>query len=112
MVQRLLWGGDVAYFFHVSGRTRSRHPAEWKRCCAQAVRTVWWIWKTCWGGSGLTLYCKPVFPPDLFRQVAVTAAVQVSDTFLDEARGFGRYSGARSASNSSLKKVKKMLAHL
>lgn len=79
----------MAYFFHVSGWTRSRHPAEWKRCCAQAVRTVWWIWKTCWGGSGLTLYCKPVFPPDLFRQVAVAAAVQVSDTFLDEARGLG-----------------------
>ena len=89
MVQRLLWGGDVAYFFHVSGWTRSRHPAEWKRCCAQAVRTVWWIWKTCWGGSGLTLYCKPVFPPDLFREVEITAAVQVSDTFLDEARGLG-----------------------
>ena len=31
----------------------------------------------------------PVFPPDFFRQVAVTAAVQVSDTFLDEARGLG-----------------------
>lgn len=28
-----------------------------------------------------------IFPPDLFRKVAVAAAVQASDTFLDEVRG-------------------------
>ena len=27
-------------------------PAEWKRCCAHAVPTVWWIWKICWVSSG------------------------------------------------------------